>query len=137
MHVDTIRGNSADQITLNDNVIITGNLGLSGSFKYSRSWKIIGSSLNVLSSKGRYPFTVSRPAGYSVGVCCRYFGSKPCSHAKCVINITIQANGCFKVWDTTTPTTNGFHIVSFNAATVLINCTYYHSGIAYVNTILY
>ena len=111
---DTIRGNGANQITIDDNVIITGNFVLNGSFNYKHFWvagNIDGSNLIISGSKGRYPFTISRPAGYSVRVYYINCGTNPCSDANYVINITLQTNGFCKVWKSSIPTVNGFHII--------------------------
>ena len=123
-----MKGNGADQITIDDDVIITGNLVLNGSLNYKPFWvagKIGGSNLGISGSKGKYPFTVSRPVGYNAGVYYINFGTNPCSDANYVININLQANGFCKVWDAAIPTTNGFHILISNVSNVLLNSIFY------------
>ena len=69
--VDTIRRRVAEQVTLDDSVIISGNIVLHGSVKYKPVWvagKINGANLTTISTVGRYGFTVSRVATVAAGV---------------------------------------------------------------------
>ena len=94
------------------------------------SWKNDGNTLNIEGSKGRYPFTVSRLPGYSVGVYYINFGDNPCSDANYVISITVQGNACCKVWENITPTINGFHITIYTTSLILIDLPVYFAVLA-------
>ena len=62
MQVDTIRGNGATQVTIDDDVIITGNLVLTGGLNYKPFWlagKVNGNGV-IQSSKWRYTYTCTR-----------------------------------------------------------------------------
>ena len=131
--VDTILGNGANQITIDDDVIMTGNLVLTWSFKYKPFWvagKVYGTNLNTASSKSRFGFNVSRPNGYLVGVYSITFGSNPHADANYVVNLINQSTGHCKIWDSILPTANGFHIVIFNTSNALTNSVFHFSVIS-------
>ena len=47
-----------------------------------------------------------------------------------MINTTIQLSGYIKVWDSTTPTTSDFHVVTYNTSNNPVNCIFYFSVFA-------
>jgi hypothetical protein len=91
--------------------------------------KIHGGYPNIVVSKGRYGFTVSRPAGYAVGVYYINFNTAYPS-ADYVISTNSAYTGHCKVWDSQPPTAAGVHIVKFNVSNQLINTMFHFSVIA-------
>jgi hypothetical protein len=91
--------------------------------------KIHGGYPNIVVSKGRHGFTVSRPAGYAVGV---YYINFNTAHpsADYVIITTSEYTGHCKLWDSQPPTADGFHIVHFNVRNQLTNTMFHCSVIA-------
>jgi hypothetical protein len=91
--------------------------------------KIHGGYPNLVVSRGRYGFTVSRPAGYAVGV---YYINLNTAYqsAEHVISNATEYTGHCKVWDSQPPTAAGFHIVKFNVSNQLINTMFHCSMIA-------
>jgi hypothetical protein len=87
------------------------------------------STLNVLTSKGRYGFTCTRPATFPNGVYYIAFNTAY-ENANYVINTTNQATGTCKVWDYTPPTNQGFHIVTYNTDNAVSNSIFHFSVIA-------
>ena len=94
----------ANEITLDDNVLITGNLNITGNI-YARNinpfWtggKVNGTNLNILSVIGRYGYTVTRCTTCPIGVYCIESNTEH-SNAKYVISLTIQATGFYRIWD--------------------------------------
>jgi hypothetical protein len=85
--VDTMRTSEANLISIDDNVTINGalvvgtaaankNLTVNGTLNVLglsyKPWhvagRVDGATLQILSNKGEYPFTVTRPSSYPVGI---------------------------------------------------------------------
>ena len=140
INVNDIHAISDSLITLHDNVLIGGALEVvDGQVNgihvnnFHVAGKVNGITLEILSSSGRHPFSITRPVGYSVGVYYISFGtdqnSKPFTNAHYVINLTnIGASNC-KVWEIETPTMYGFYIISYNNSSTAVNSTFYFSVI--------
>jgi hypothetical protein len=135
---DTIRGQTAEFINIDDNVVITGSLTVNGildagatvvSNPFWATGKVNGNNLDVINSGGRYGYTVSRPAGFAAGVYNIAFDYSY-AHSHYVINPTNQSTGHCKIWDSVLPTANGFHIVIFNTSNSLANSIFHFSVIA-------
>jgi hypothetical protein len=135
---DTIRGQTAEFINIDDNVVITGSLTVNGILDATATvvsnpfWVagvVNGINLAKLSSKGRYGYTVARAAGYAAGV---YTITMDYAYADAfyVINATIQNQGYLKVWENPSPTRQVFTIVLFNNSGVLFNTLFHFSVIA-------
>jgi hypothetical protein len=108
---DIMRATSAEQITVEDNmiitanlkvedsVIITGNLTVSGTMYAENSnpfWvagRFSGLTLNKVASAGRSDFNVERVAGYSAGVYSVSFNAHP-RGANYITNATASAVQC-------------------------------------------
>ena len=93
------------------------------------SGKVNGSTLQIMSTNGRKSFTVTRPAGQTTGVFKITF-AEALTNSDYMINTTIQLSGYIKVWDSTTPTTSDFHVVTFNTSNNPVNCIFYFSVFA-------
>jgi hypothetical protein len=97
------------------------------------SGKVDGNNLNVLSTRGRSGFSVSRPntGTFPIGVYYIQFDI-PYDSDNYVINTTNQMTGHCKVWDSPNylPNANGFYIVTYNTSNTLANSVFYLSVIA-------
>jgi hypothetical protein len=132
---DTIRAQTDDHLTIDESVIITGNLTVNGTINASfpnAFWcagKYDGINMSRLSSKGRYGYGVSRAGGYAAGVYTITMNNV-CADDNYVINATMQTHGFLKVWETSPPTLNTFTIVCYNLAGQLVNSVFHFSVIA-------
>ena len=93
--VDKIKASTLVYITIDDNVILTGNLVVNGSLTSKYVWvagKVDGTKLNTCSTNGRYGYTVSRVSGYSAGVYYINFVSNPYNDAHYKLNVSNQAS---------------------------------------------
>jgi hypothetical protein len=88
-----------------------------------------GDTLQKLSSSGRTTYTCTRVSGLANGAYYIQF-STPNPSAHYIIHLTNQATGNVKVWDSTPPTVNGFHIIVFNTTDTLSNSIFHFSVIA-------
>jgi hypothetical protein len=130
---NTIIGNGANEITIADNLVVTGDLTVQGSINYNPFWvssRVNGSTLQVLKSNGKYGFTVTRPADFPTGVYGIAFDT-PAPDANYVISLAQIGNGNIKVWEATLyggpPTTTRFHVVTYNTSWQLVNYEFYFS----------
>ena len=112
------------------NMTVNGNISANNIKPFWIAGKVDGSTLSILSTNGRYPFTVTRPSGYPTGVYYISFGDKPYSNAHYIINVSNQASLYCKIWETAIPTANGFTIVTYTTATTAGNCIFHFSVIA-------
>jgi hypothetical protein len=134
IHMNVIRGLTASEITIQENVVINGNLTVNGgtSSDWNQFWvvgKAHGNTLGTMASKGRYSFTWTRNAQYNVGVYYIEFDT-PYAHADDIINATNEQTGHCKVWDAAKPTANGFHVVTSNINNSSSNGVFHFSVIA-------
>jgi hypothetical protein len=94
-----IRASTADQVTVNDSVIITGNLTVEGTFYAENSnpfWaagRFNGTSLFKKDSAGRSDFNVERVSGFAAGVYRISFNSHP-KGGDYITNATASAVQC-------------------------------------------
>jgi hypothetical protein len=152
---NTIRATDTDQITIDDNVKLTGavscdgnlqavnieatgnlsvlgNLTVTGSMTspFWCSGVINGSTMSILNSNGRYGFTVVRPSGFPTGVY-RITFDTPAPDANYVITMMRMGNGNIKIWDSVPnggpPTTTRFHAVSFDVNWALKDFVFHFS----------
>ena len=126
--VDRIRASTLEYITIDDNVIITGNIVVNGSSHYEPCWvagKVGGTNLNILSTNGRYGFTVSGHGGNAAGVYDMNCGSNPYKDAHYIINVSNQASVYCNKWETSMPTVNGFYIVWYTNTTTPGHATFH------------
>jgi hypothetical protein len=93
---DSIRAQTEEFLTINDNVIITGNLRVDGLMEGNTNpfWiagKFAANGTTVLSSRGRYPFTVVRngPGFYTISPST----SNPFPEIHYLISLTCQVDG--------------------------------------------
>jgi hypothetical protein len=91
---DTIRASAEEFITINENTIITGNLRVDGILEGNANpfWiagKFASNGTTVLTSRGRYPFTVSRNGtGYYT-----ITPNTPFLNTNYIVSATCQADG--------------------------------------------
>jgi hypothetical protein len=135
---DTIRGQTAEFINIDDNVVITGSLTVNGildagatvvSNPFWVAGVVNGTNLAKLSSKGRYGYNVARTSGYAAGV---YTITMDYSYTNAfyVVNATLQAAGRINVWETQAPTATTFTIVCSSTTGVLTNAIFHFSVLA-------
>jgi hypothetical protein len=135
---DTIRGQTADFVNIDDNVVITGSLTVNGildagatvvSNPFWGAGVVNGVNLAKLSSKGRYGYSVARAAGYPVGI---YLITMDYAYANAfyVVNATLQAAGRINVWESQVPTASTFTIVCWSASGVLTNSIFHFAVLA-------
>jgi hypothetical protein len=91
--------------------------------------KVDGFSMAKLASQGRYGYSAWRGTNFPAGVYQINFNT-PFASANYVITLTNQSTGHCKVWDSTLPTAEGFHIVVFNTSNALSNSIFHFSVIA-------
>jgi hypothetical protein len=136
---DTIRGQTAEFINIDDNVVITGSLTVNGILDATATvvsnpfWVagvFDGISMTKKSTKGRYGYTVARHPGYAAGI---YTITMDYAYADAfyVINATLQNHGYLKIWENISPpTASTFTIVTYNPAGALINSIFHFSVVA-------
>ena len=137
MQTNTILANGNNEITLDDNVLIIGNLNITGTITASNSnpfWvagKVNGSTVEKLSVAGRYNFSVTRAMGFAVGIYFIRFNTNY-ANANYIISLTNESTGSCKVWDVLnkTPTVEGFYVIIYNTSNALIDSTFHFSVIA-------
>jgi hypothetical protein len=88
-----------------------------------------GNNLNKLASKGRYGYSVTRAAGYPVGVYTITMDTAYAS-ASYVLTSTMQFNGFSKVWETQPPTANTFSIVTQSVTGGIVNGSFHFTMVA-------
>ena len=133
LYDNTMTGNGDTQVTLEDNVISTGNLVVHGSSNNKPFWvagKVDGTSVTTLSTNGRYGSTVSRASGYAAGVYYINVGSNPYNDAHYMISVSNQASLYCKLWESSIPTVNGCYIVWYTNATTPGNAIFHFPVIA-------
>ena len=120
IHTNTILANGNNEITLDDDVLITGNLNITGNITASNSnpfyigGKVSGGGA-IISNKGKTTFTVVRS---SIGV----FVITPTisfGNTNYLINISCQyggGTGCYSVF-TNSLTATGFTVITMNNST--------------------
>jgi hypothetical protein len=97
---DTIRANTANEITIDDNMIINNNLTVNGTITASNSnpfWtagRFSGSNLNKVDSVGRYDFNVERVSGFAAGVYRITFTTAHAKGGSYITNATASAVQC-------------------------------------------
>jgi hypothetical protein len=121
---------------LTNSVICNGNMSIIGGnlIGYNPFWvagRVNGTTLQILGSKGRYGFTVTRPSGFPTGVYKITFNT-PAPDANYVISLAQFANGNIKVWDSTDapgriPATTSFHVISYNTSWTVANLDFWFS----------
>jgi hypothetical protein len=134
VETNNIQANGASQVTVNDNLVVTGNLTVNGSLiNYNPFWvsgRVNGTNLSILKSNGRYGFTVTRHPDFPAGVY-RITFDTPAPDANYVISLAQIANGNIKVWESTLyggpPISTRFHVVTYNTSWVLANYDFYFS----------
>ena len=121
--------------TMPHNLSVLGNVTVNGTISASNSnpfWiagKVDGASLSILSSSGRYGFTVTRATGYASGIFYISFGNNPYKDANYAINVTAQ--GFSKIWESIIPTTTGFYVLTYPVVLSSAgNCAFHFSVIA-------
>jgi hypothetical protein len=124
---NTILGNGANEKTIADNLVVTRDLAVHGTITTSNPFwvagQVNGTSLSEFKSRGRYGFTVSRPAGF--GTCVYNVGfDTPAPDASDVVYV--------KMGGSQTPTTEGFHIVSLNQTWSLVSCDFHYFALVNV-----
>ncbi len=122
-----MRASTANEITVNDNLTITGDLVVNGTNNINPFWvagKVNGATLATNVSSGRSSFSVSRATGQPTGVY-KISWTTPLPSAHYVITVDQQASGNVKVWDATPPTTTNFHIVTYGISWQVIDCVFY------------
>jgi hypothetical protein len=150
---NTIRGTDATEVTVEDSMAVTGvlkcitiaptlgtvnivsnDLSVQGDLLVSGSvpspfWiagKVDGSNLTILSSVGRYGFTVERPAGpyTTIGVYrIRFTPAAPNAHY--VVSAIQQKSGTCKVWESEVPGTDYFSLVMYANDGTPVNCVFH------------
>jgi hypothetical protein len=99
MAADIIRATTAEAITVEDNMIITGNLTIQGTMFAENSnpfWaagRFSGGTLNKIVSSGIYDFNVDRVAGFAAGVYRLSFNTHP-RGANYITNASASAVQC-------------------------------------------
>ena len=82
-----------------------------------------------MTSSGIESFTVTRAIGQTTGVYKNTF-SAALTSSEYVITVTQQLSGYSKVWDSTTPTTTEFHVVTYTTTNTPVKCICYFSVVA-------
>jgi hypothetical protein len=125
MAADSIRATTAEEITVEDNMIITGNLTVQGTMFAENSnpfWaagRFSGGTLNKIVSSGIYDFNVERVAGFAAGVYRLSFNAHP-RGANYITNATASAIQCGVMGDSGyTPTSTEVILFSKSASGVL------------------
>ena len=134
VETNNISSNGASQVTVNDNLVVTGNLTVNGSLiNYKPFWaagRVNGTNLSILKSNGRYGFTVTRAPDFPTGVYKITFNTAA-PDANYVISLAQFGNGNVKVWENTLysglPTATHFHVVTYNTSWVVANYDFYFS----------
>jgi hypothetical protein len=134
VETNNIYSNGASQVTVNDNLVVTGNLTVNGSLiNYKPFWaagRVNGTNLSILKSNGRYGFTVTRAPDFPTGVYKITFNTAA-PDANYVISLAQFGNGNVKVWENTLysglPTASAFHVVTYNTSWVVANYDFYFS----------
>ena len=95
LYATKIKASNATVITLEDDVLITGNLVLDGSFKYKPYWIAgqVNTNGSILATKGRYAFTCSR-AGVGLYTITPN-GSTPFSDTNSIVNLSCQVESAY------------------------------------------
>jgi hypothetical protein len=117
--------------------LTTGQIGLRFDESYYNNFAspfwcagmVDGNNLNKLASKGRYGYSVTRAAGYPVGVYTITMDTAY-SSAFYVLTSTMQFNGFSKVWETQPPTANTFSIVTQSVTGGIVNGSFHFTMIA-------
>jgi hypothetical protein len=105
--------------------IQSGQLELRVDSPFWAAGRVAGSA-SVTSSIGQVGFTVSRPSGQTTGVYYVQFAS-PAPSNDYVVSLAQIGNGNIKIWDFTTPTANGFHVVTYNQSWGIANFSFHFS----------
>ena len=135
VQTNTIVAYGADEITFDDNVLISGNLNITGHISakninpFWTGGKVNGTNLGVLSVVGRYGYTVTRSTTYPIGVYYIKFNTEH-SNANNVISLTTQATGFCRVWDGNIPTAAGLYDVTSTINNILTDLKCYFPVIA-------
>jgi hypothetical protein len=91
--------------------------------------RVDGSTMTILSSRGRYGFNIARVSGYPIGVINIAFDTPTPDH-NYVVNLTMESTGFIRVWEATgqRPNEDGFRIVTNGInGTALMNVSFYFS----------
>jgi hypothetical protein len=112
----TVSGNvaSAGQVaaqTVYCHADLTLNGNLVGWSPFFCAGRVNGENMTILSSRGRVDFTFTRPSGFPTGVY-RITFNTPAPDANYVISAAQEKTGNIKVWESTRPSVNSFHLVA-------------------------
>ena len=124
---DTMRARAANELTIADNLVVTGNLTVNGSSinPYFVNGYVSGNALTFSDRGGQTTVTVTRASGYASGVYEISMSSPHPRGASYVIQATPRYSGYLKVWDTYTPTATTFSIVTYSFSGNLTNGDFY------------
>jgi hypothetical protein len=86
----------------------------------------VNAAATVASSIGQVGYTVSRPGGFPTGVYRIQFDS-PAPNNDYVISLAQLGSGNIKIWESTAPTINNFHVVTSNTTFNLTNWAFHFS----------
>jgi hypothetical protein len=129
---NNIRALGALSVAVNDNLVVNGNLNVTGDITYggivkSPFW-VAGvidlANLNILNTSGQVEFTVTRAAGYSTGIVKIQFASAhPRGDSNFLVQLSSSDSGFIKLWGSQPPTPQNFHLAAFNVGNGLSNPT--------------
>jgi hypothetical protein len=115
-------------------VVIYNNLRVHGDIRdvgdniwtpFHCAGKVLGTTLGILKSSGKYGYTVTRHQSHPAGVFKITF-STPHIDSNYIVNITPQRWATFGVvWDSVPPTTTDFHVVIYNTSNALENTVFH------------
>jgi hypothetical protein len=105
----------------------TGQLELRVDSPYHCAGRVNGINATVGSSIGRVGYSVARPSAYpTTGVYQISFAS-PAPHNNYVISLAAMHYGAIRLWETTPPTADGFHVVTSTTSWGLTNAIFHFS----------
>jgi hypothetical protein len=122
---------SGTVVTATQNLAVEGNLTLNGDLvgwtPYYCAGRVNGINATVGSSIGRVGYSIVRPSAYPTTGVYQVIFASPAPNNNYVVTLTAMHYGAIRLWETTPPTAEGFHVVTSTTTWGLTNAIFHFS----------